>query len=152
MASISYKTIFNLFLGSITDSSLASLNEDDANVLMTEYLHKALAESYLNDIFAASALDDETQTFTYTMDIETKKDSTDFVSNAIAKWMVYEWHAKYVNNTSLTEQMVFSSKEKSFYSQQAHLTTNMSLKDDLYKEARQYVMDRGFGHNSYLGG
>ena len=152
MASVSYQKIFKLVLGSIKDHSLASLNEEDANTLMTEYLHEALSEPYLNDIFSSSTLDDNAQTFTYVLEQTTKKDESDFVANAIAKWMVYAWHAKNVNNTALTEQMIFSSKEKSFFSQQAHLSTNMSLKDSLYKEARQYVMDRGFGHNSYLGG
>lgn len=152
MASVKYETIFSLFLGSITDYKLASLGKEDAAIIMTEYLHKALAESYLSRIFSSQKLNDDSQIFTYELEYQTKKDESDFVNNAIAKWMAYEWSATQVNSTSLTQQMVFSSKEKSFYSQQAHLGTNMALKDMLYKEARFYVQDRGWINNSYLGG
>lgn len=152
MASVKYETIFSLFLGSITDYKLASLNDEDANTVMTEYFHKALAASYLSRIFSTRSTDDDNQIFNYELKYKTDNDETDFVCNAIAKWMVYEWVANQVNSTSLTEQMIFSSKEKSFYSQQAHLGTNMALKDMLYKEARSFVMDRGWINNSYLGG
>lgn len=152
MASVKYETIFSLFLGNVTDYKLASLNDEDANSIMTEYLHKALAASYLSRIFSTRSMDDDNQVFNYELKYKTDNDETDFVCNAIAKWMVYEWVANQVNSTSLTEQMIFSSKEKSFYSQQAHLGTNMALKDMLYKEARSFVMDRGWINNSYLGG
>jgi hypothetical protein len=153
MASINYESIFRLFLGSITDYNLASLEENDANDLMKEYLHKALGASYLRKVFSSIVLDDESNTISYVMAQPTDDESdSEFVTNAVAKWMIYEWVANQVNNTTLTHQIIFSSKEKSFYSQQAQLATNMSLKDRLYNEARNYVMDRGFIHNSYLGG
>jgi len=153
MASMSYEKIFNLFLGSITDYNLASLEEEDAANLMQEYLHKALSATYLRRIFSSITLDDNQKTINYVMAMPIDPDAdSEFVKNAIAKWMVYEWVSNQVNNTALTQQMIFSSKEKSYYSQQAHLTTNMSLKDKLYTEARNYVMDRGWINNSYLGG
>ena len=64
MASVSYETIFKLFLGNITDIKLASLSEEDAYTLMTEYLHKALAASYLSRLFSTMTLDDGAKTFT----------------------------------------------------------------------------------------
>ena len=153
MASMSYEKIFNLFLGSITDYNLASLEEEDAANLMQEYLHKALSTTYLRRIFSSITLDDNQKTINYAMAMSVDPDAdSEFVKNAIAKWMVYEWVSNQVNNTALTQQMIFSSKEKSYYSQQAHLATNMSLKDKLYTEARNYVMDRGWINNSYLGG
>ena len=152
MASVSYEKIFELFLGNITDFKLASLEKDDAQSLMTEYLHKALAASYLSHIFSTSVLDDDTETFTYSMAYETDNDETDFVCTAISKWMTYEWLQNQVKNSTLTQQMIFSSKEKTFYSQANHLAELRALKDDAYKEARGFVQDRGWIHNSYLGG
>ena len=99
MASVSYEKIFELFLGSVTDFKLASLEEKDARSLMTEYLHKALAASYLSHIFSTSVLDDDTETFTYSMAYETDKDETDFVCTAISKWMAYEWLQNQVKNS-----------------------------------------------------
>ena len=152
MASVSYEKIFELFLGNITDFKLASLEKDDAQSLMTEYLHKALAASYLSHIFSTSVLDDDTETFTYTLSHDSGKDETDFVCTAISKWMAYEWLQNQVKNSTLTHQMIFSSKEKSFYSQANHMAELRALKDDAYKEARGFVQDRGWIHNSYLGG
>ena len=152
MTSVKYETIFNLFLGSITDIKLASLSEEDAKVLMTEYLHKSLAASYISHLFSSAELDDANETFTYTMAYDSGIDETDFVCTAISKWMTYEWLQNQVKNSTLTQQMIFSSKEKTFYSQANHLAELRALKDDAYKEARGFVQDRGWIHNSYLGG
>lgn len=151
MASVNYETIFSLFLGSITDYKLASLEKEDANTLMTEYLHKALAATYLNHLFSSSTLDDNAQTFTYTLAYTTNKDESGFVNNAIAKWMVYEWLHNQVRSVVNTAQF-FGGAEQKFYSQQAHLSELRALQDDAYKEARSFVQDRGWIHNSYLGG
>ncbi len=151
MASVKYETIFNLFLGNITDIKLASLSEEDAKTLMVEYLHRSLAASYLSHIFSSSELDDETETFTYSMAYDTGKDETDFVCNAIAKWMVYEWLHNQVRSIVNTAQF-FGGAEQKYYSQQAHMAELRNMQDDAYKEARHFVMDRGWINNSYLGG
>ena len=151
MASVKYETIFNLFLGNITDIKLASLSEEDAKTLMVEYLHRSLAASYLSHIFSSSELDDENETFTYSMAYDTGKDETDFVCNAIAKWMVYEWLHNQVRSIVNTAQF-FGGSEQKYYSQQAHMAELRNMQDDAYKEARHFVMDRGWINNSYLGG
>lgn len=151
MTSVSYETIFKLFLGSITDYKLVSLSDEDAETIMTEYLHKALAASYLSRLFSSMELDDGMKQLTFAMAYDSGKDETDFVCNAIAKWMVYEWIHNQVNSTVNTAQF-FGGSEQKYYSQQAHLSELRNLEDSLYKEARGVVMDRGWIHNSYLGG
>ena len=152
MASVTYESIFNLFLGSITDYKLASLEENDAADLMKEYLHKALSASYLRRVFSSITLDDETETITYEMAQATDSDAdSEFVKNAIAKWMVYEWYHNQVNSVVNNAQF-FGGAEQKFYSQQAHSSELRALEESSYKEARHFVMDRGWIHNSYLGG
>lgn len=151
MTSVKYETIFNLFLGNITDYKLASLNEDDANTLMTEYLHKSLAASYLNRLFSSMTLDDDTNMLSYEMAYDSGKDETSFVCTAIAKWMTYEWYHNQVNSV-LNNAQFFGGAEQKFYSQQAHSDQLQSLEESSYKEARHFVMDRGWINNSYLGG
>lgn len=151
MTSVNYETIFSLFLGSITDYKLASLAKEDADTIMTEYLHKALAATYLSHLFSSSALDDDNQTFTYALEYPTANDETDFVCNAIAKWMVYEWLHNQVRSVVNTSQF-FGGSEQKYYSQAAHISELRALQDDAYKEARSFVMDRGWINNSYLGG
>lgn len=151
MTSVKYETIFNLFLGNITDYKLASLDENDAKAIMCELLHKSLASSYLRHIFSSSALDDTAETFTYEMTYETANDETDFVCNAISKWMVYEWLHNQVRSVLFTAQF-FGGAEQKYYSQQQHLSELRNLEDSTYHEARKFVMDRGWINNSYLGG
>ena len=152
MASIYYESIFKLFLGSVTDYKLASLEENDATNLMKEYLHKALSASYLRSVFSSIAFDDENQMLTYVINYPTNEDTDkDFVINAISKWMVYEWIHNIVRNITHTAQF-FGGSEQKYYSQSNHLSEIRALMDDTYKEARNFVMDRGWIHNSYLGG
>lgn len=153
MASISYSDIYKAFLGNITDYKLASLDEQDANSLMQEYLHKSIFASYVRRLFDSLTLDDYNQSITYTMKYSTDEQSDEgFVIGAISKWMVYEWLQAQVKTTTLTEQMIFSSKEKSYYSQANHLSELRSLAEEAYKEARFFIMDRGYISNKYLGG
>lgn len=153
MASVlTYEEIFNMFLGNITDIKLASLEESDANKLMTEYLHKSVSASYIGRLFSSISLDDNSQTIEYTMSTPTTEDSDrSFITTALSKWMVYEWIHSYVNNTVNIAQF-FGGAEQKFYAQQSHLTALKELQDSLYKEARSFVMDRGYITNSYLGG
>lgn len=151
MTSVSYETIFKLFLGSITDYKLVSLSDEDAEIIMTEYLHKALSATYLSRLFSSMTLDDEMKQLNYTMAYDSGKDETDFVCNAIAKWMVYEWYHNQVNSVINSAQF-FGGSEQKFYSQQAHSSELRALEESSYKEARGFVMDRGWIYNSYLGG
>ena len=151
MTSVSYETIFKLFLGSITDYKLVSLSDEDAETIMTEYLHKALSATYLSRLFSSMTLDDEMKQLTYAMTYDSGKDETDFVCNAIAKWMVYEWYHNQVNSVINSAQF-FGGSEQKFYSQQTHSSELRAVEESMYKEARGFVMDRGWIHNSYLGG
>lgn len=149
MASIDYEEIFSSFLGNITDYNIASMNSTDAFELMTEYLHKTIADPYVKHIFSDVSLDDETQVLSYTLVRDTN--DKDFVINALSKWMVYEWYAGKVNNIQNITQF-FGNKETKWLSQAAHSAENRSLRDTAYKEARFYIQNRGYIDNSYLGG
>ncbi len=152
MTSISYDDVFDKFIGSIEDIQLTSLDMSDAYTLMAEYLHKAISETYVRRLFSSIVADDEVQRISFEMKLPTDDSTdTDFVTSVLSKWMVYEWLHKQVKSTTLTSQ-VFAGKEEKFYSQGAHLAELRGLHDDAYKEARQFVMDRGFIHNSYIGG
>lgn len=151
MTSVSYESIFNLFLGSITDYKLASLDESDAMVLMTEYLHESLAEPYVSRIFKNILTDDNERMLTYELAYAPNGDEANFVVNALSKWMVYEWLHHQVRSVVNTAQF-FGGSEQKFYSQSNHLSELRALQDDAYHEARFYIQDRGWITNSYLGG
>lgn len=147
MASISYDEIFSAFLGSVTDYDLqVNLSPSDSFALMSEYLHKSLSDPYVKHIFTTATLDDETQIFTYELDREEDKD---FVINALAKWMVYEWLHKEVRSRVNTAQFI-GTKEQKYYSQAQHISELRALQDDALREARFYIQNKGFISNSYL--
>jgi hypothetical protein len=152
MTVIDYEEIFGSFLGSVTDYDLAALGPTDSYQLMTEYLHKALADRYVARLFSVKELDDTTQQFSFEMSyvIDDESDK-EFVINALAKWMVYEWIHKQVRNTSLTMQF-FGGKEQKYYSQSLHVTSLQNLESSTYNEAYRFIMSRGYIDNTYLEG
>ena len=152
MTSVDYEEIFSSFLGSVTDYNLASLDATDAYETMKEYLHKALAERYVNRLFSTMKLDDDVQLFSFEMKYSIDEDTDrEFVINALAKWMAYEWAQNKVNSTTLVMQLL-AGKEQKFYSQSNQLSENKALKKDLYDEAYGYIMRRGYIDNKYLEG
>ena len=152
MASISYEEVFGSFLGNVTDYNLASLSVTDAYEIMSEYLHKTMAEPYVYRLFATVKLDDETQMINYTLADEYDEEvDNDFIVTALGKWMVYEWLHRQVRSITNTAQ-AFMGKEQKFYAQSAHISELRALQDDAFKEAQRFILNRGYIANSYLSG
>ena len=154
MASITidYQEIFGAFLGNITDYKLASLDETDANLLMTEWLHKSFANMYIRRLFSSFVYDDEVQILTVLMSRSVSDDiDKEFVVNVFSKQMVYEWVHPQVNSIVNTMQM-FAGKEQKFYSQKEHLSELRALENDAQLAVRNLISDRGYIYNGYLGG
>ena len=154
MASITidYQEIFGAFLGNITDYKLASLDETDANLLMTEWLHKSFANMYIRRLFSSFVYDDEVQILTVLMSRSVSDDiDKEFVVNVFSKQMVYEWVHPQVNSIVNTMQM-FAGQEQKFYSQKEHLSELRALENDAQLAVRNLISDRGYIYNGYLGG
>lgn len=152
MTSLDYEEIFSSFLGSVTDYSLASLEPTEAYEVLTELLHKSLADRYVARLFKSKKLDDDVQKFSFEMKYSIDSDSdSEFVINALAKWMKYEWHSDKVNNIALESQLL-AGKEQKVYSQAQHMTSVQALRDSAYSEAYKFIMSRGYIDNKYLEG
>lgn len=152
MTSLDYEEIFSSFLGSVTDYSLASLEPTEAYEVLTELLHKSLADRYVARLFKSKKLDDDVQKFSFEMKyVIDEYSDREFVINALAKWMKYEWLQKQVNNTALTSQF-FGGKEEKFYAQANHLSELQALQSSAYDEAYGFIRNRGYIDNKYLEG
>lgn len=151
---ISYDDIFDSFLGSVTDYSLASLDKSDAYGFMTGWLRKGLGKPYVKRIFSTSVFDDVSQTFTFQLRRpavgETDEDQLEFVRNIAAMAMVVEWCAPQVMKTTNMTQL-FATKEQKFYSQKEMLAELQELLKNTRHELRQELCDRGVVNNPYLG-
>lgn len=152
MTSIQYDDIFNSFLGEITDFDIAALAESDADEQMTEWLHKAVYNPHITDLFSSISLDDDIHIITYEM--RTARDDVvdmGFVINLLGKAMAYEWVSPQVNRTTNLHQM-FSNSDAKFYAQANHLSQLRELRDDLESEFKSLVDNRSLHHNEYLEG
>lgn len=152
MASLSYDEIFSDFLGSVTDYDLASIDIDDMYGLMTEYLHKALSQSYVRRLFASVNFDDVVQNLTFEMDnsVDDAAD-LDFVKYILSKGMVVEWLKPQVRSKVNIAQF-FGGKEQKWFSQAQHLSELRGLLEDTQLEMRKAIRDRGYIYNPYLEG
>ncbi len=152
MSSLSYDVIFSNFLGDITDPVLAGQNDNLANEIMVECLHKAVSSVYVRRLFSSITLDDEIQTMTFTMK-KTVDESADkdFVSTMLGKAMAVQWVTPQVQSKVNIAQM-FTGSTKKFYSQSAHITELRALKSDMEKELQSYILTRGSFYNDYVEG
>lgn len=150
MTSLSYEDLFSDFLGNVTDYDIASLNISEAYQQMTEYLHKALSNTYIRRIFKSLEFNDDTQILEFEL-LNQVDDSSDldFIKSIIVKGMVVEWLKPQVRSRVNIAQM-FGGKEQKFYSQSQHLSELRGLLEDTRLELRKEIRDRGYVYNPYL--
>lgn len=150
MTSISYETIFSYFLGNVTDYQIASLEEEDANAMMIEYLHKTVADPNIYCLFESVSLDDENLLLSYQMAFEINEDIDEqFLINILSKGMVCEWCRPKVRSRINLNQM-FAGKEQNFFSQASHLSELRNLLEDTEVEIDRLIKKRGYVDNTYL--
>ena len=146
-----YKVFFDNFLGLIEDYEFASLDRNNANELMVEYLHKAFAKPYVRRLFQSLTLDDSIQTVTFTMLDETDSDvDLNFTVEVVAYGMVIEWLRPLVRSKLNIRQNFSNNKESKFYSQSSHLNELQSLLNNTINDQRSLIADRGYIYNPYL--
>lgn len=151
MASIQFETVFNYFLGYVTDFDFLELDESDLAELEVEYLHKALSKPYLRRLFSSLSIDDDGEEVTFEMVNATDDDQDgDFVSDILAKSMVVEWLQPQVKSKLNTAQM-FTGKNRTWYSQANHISELRAMLEEAQLDVRRTIRDRGYIYNSYLG-
>ena len=150
MTSLSYEDIFSDFLGNITDPQIASLEQSDAYAIMSEYLHKTLANPYIRRLFSSVSLDDSILNLKFEMEFNTDENADkDFVRIILSKGMLVEWLRPQVESRINLAQF-FAGKEQKFFSQSSHISELRGLYTDTQYELRRMITDRGYIYNSYL--
>ena len=150
MTSISYDRIFSHFLGLVEDNKFWTMSEDDTTEILTELLHKAVYSSYVYHLFSSVSTEDPVQLLTFEMKHSVNEEADlQFVIIALAKWMKYEWLSPQLNTVVNTAQ-AFMGKEQKYYSQSAHMSEIRAMTELAYKEARDFIRDRGYINNKYL--
>lgn len=136
MISCSYATIFSRFHGKITDPKLASLDENDLLEYENEWLHTAMGNAYLMDIFNSFDADDDIQEMTF----ELKNSVNDFsdkeyVIRLFSLAMTINWLEPQVNSILYTAPMIGGKEEKKLLDGHSDMIKNYeSMKIQLNKE------------------
>jgi hypothetical protein len=129
--STSFDIVKKRFLNKITDPDLASLLPDTIDSILYEYIQSAIVrfQKCKKDI---NNFDSVTQTFA--------DDLNQVEIEILANWMVYEWASQQVYRVELLRQSL-SSKDYAMYSQANHLDKMLLLKQQLYVETNQMILD-----------
>ena len=136
MISCSYATIFSRFHGKITDPKLASLDENDLLEYENEWLHTAMGNAYLMDIFNSFDADDDIHEMTF----ELKNSVNDFsdkeyVIRLFSLAMTINWLEPQVNSILYTAPMIGGKEEKKLLDGHSDMIKNYeSMKIQLNKE------------------
>jgi hypothetical protein len=129
--STSFDTIKKRFFNKITDPDLASLLPDTIDSIVNEFLISATTrfQKCYKDI---NDYDLILQLFNV--------DLNQVEIEILASWMVYEWTNQHTMRAELLQQSM-SSKDYAMYSQANHLDKMILLKQQLYVETNQMILD-----------
>lgn len=166
MSSISFSEIYSSFFTKIEGYDLfdPNLSEETRNEFLCSYLHSALSDRYVSQLFSSiTVTDPEVITdndgsyvvdgnIDYTLKYVNDDFSDEhFVIEMLAYGMALAWVTPKVNSL-INTQMLVSDAQTKWYSQANHITALKTMKDDLENKRNNMIAMRGFINNSYLDG
>lgn len=147
---MTYDRIFSSFYPLIDDPDFFKKSSDDAYELMTEWLHKAIANTYIRKLFSRISLDDEIMELDYELiNSDGGESDDDFVISVLSQFMVIQWLRPKVDRQVNLVRIIGGKEEKNL---QSNYKTNIERLDSLELQLRKYIRDRGTEFNSYLNG
>lgn len=163
MSSISFSEIYSSFFTKIEGYDLfdPNLSEETRNEFLCNYLHSALSDRYVSQLFTSLTVTDrvvdddivvDDGIVDYTLKYVTNDFSdSEFVKEMLAYGMALAWVTPKVNSLTNIQMLVGTAQDK-FYSQKNHLDGLMSLRDSLENKRNNLIAMRGFVNNTYLDG
>ena len=148
----SYETIFNKFLGRVTDYDFLTIDEAYLWEQVSEWVENSIATPSLRVIFSSITCDKETQTLTYTLRNSAGDELSDqlYVEKLFAMSFVIQWLEPTVKNKINLNQM-FGGKEEKYYSQAQHLSELRGILEDTVVRFKKEIRDHDAIYNSYIG-
>lgn len=129
-----FSDIFQRFFNKVTDSDLALLPQENLDSIMQQFLQSAIVrfQKCKKDV---NNIDTVNQTFNVLLNsVEIE---------ILANWMKYEWIDQQTNRIELLKQSL-SSKDYAMYSQANHLDKLLTLKQQVYLENNQMIIDYSY--------
>ena len=150
MTSIKYSDVYSKFFSKAKAYDLAMLSIDDIEDYLREYIHSAVADPYILQVFLSLDYQDEVQEIKFELNREVnEKADKDFVIEILATTILMSYVQSHIYNPTNLSQ-VFSDADAKFYSQATQLTTLQNIYDSLKALQRRIIGDRSYINNSYL--
>lgn len=148
----SYETIFNKFLGRVTDYDFLTIDEAYLWEQVSEWVENSIATPSLRVIFSSITCDKETQTLTYTLRNSAGDELSDqlYVEKLFAMSFVIQWLEPTVKNKINLNQM-YGGKEERWFSQAQHLSELRGVLEDTVVRLKKEIRDHDTIYNSYIG-
>lgn len=148
----SYETIFNKFLGRVTDYDFLTIDEAYLWEQVSEWVENSIATPSLRVIFSSITCDKETQTLTYTLRNSAGDELSDqlYVEKLFAMSFVIQWLEPTVKNKVNLNQM-FGGKEEKWFSQSSHISELRGVLEDTVIRLKKEIRDHDTIYNSYIG-
>ena len=148
----SYETIFNKFLGRVTDYDFLTIDEAYLWEQVSEWVENSIATPSLRVIFSSITCDKETQTLTYTLRNSAGDELSDqlYVEKLFAMSFVIQWLEPTVKNKINLNQM-YGGKEERWFSQAQHLSELREILEDTVVRFKKEIRDHDAIYNSYIG-
>lgn len=126
-----FENVYNVFLNSITDFDLASMEDEKMRDLLFLNLKSAVSKfkECRKDL---SKYNQFSEMFT--------EDLSDEEVEILSILMVSEWYAPQINNVTLTKQFL-SDKDYRVFSQANHLDSMVRARKEAKREANQMIVD-----------
>ena len=163
MSSIAFREIYSRFFTKTEGYDLfdPNLSEETRNEFLCSYLHSALSDRYVSQLFQSLTVTDPVVDDSETIDdgvvnytlkyITNDFSDTEFIKEMLAYGMALAWVTPKVNSLTNIQMLVGTSQDR-FYSQKNHIDGLRSLRDDLENERNNLIAMRGFANNTYLDG
>lgn len=148
----SYETIFNKFLGRVTDYDFLTIDEAYLWEQVSEWVENSIATPSLRVIFSSITCDKETQTLTYTLRNSAGDELSDqlYVEKLFAMSFVIQWLEPTVKNKINLNQM-YGGKEEKWFSQSSHISELRGVLEDTVVRLKKEIRDHDTIYNSYIG-
>lgn len=137
--------VFTRFYLRVEDYKIAGMDEQIANEMLSGYLRQTISKPFIRRLFSAISYDEDVGEIEYTMRESWDDDADrDFVEEALAMGMVYQWLSTQYHTVRNTVQM-FSNKEQAFFSQANHMTELREMYNRANTDFRKFIRDRSYG-------
>jgi hypothetical protein len=135
-----YSKIYDRFGQKIIDFDLAEMDDYSLNEMLLGWLETAIVRTRKCD-HDLSLRDDETEEF--------QEDLTALEVELLALGMVDAWIGQSLNSTENIRQFI-GGKEEKYYSQAAHISALLSIRDEVKKEMKSLHNYHTYTNSAYF--